>query len=569
MKNFSCTSLFLLICGLLLAVTAPASFATGLPEGMTKAEVIRLGEKMYRDGILPSGKVMEAFIRKDVEVDSTAFSCSSCHLRAGIGSVEGGVVTPPTNGFKLYKPYRRPPSLDDIPDRAGRYIYAKTVVERPAYTRETLAAALRFGTDPTGQIFNDVMPRYPLNERDMAILTAYLENLSAEPSPGADNNGFTFATIITDDVSKEDREAMLQALNGFIGQRNHQLQMYKDFLKFGYTPTEDMKYAFRQATLEIWELKGKPETWKTQLRSYNLQKPVFAILGGISNQEWKPIHEFCEEERLPCLFPITDFPVTTNSGWYTFYFDKGYAQEGEAVASYINRLERLIDGTEILQIVQDSPAGKALANGFSSKWAELERNPIKTISLTADQVNDDALFAKLVKENNPSILLIWADPGNMQGLSSLLRQKWGPEIAFMSSGYLGKKTATIPEEVRGKVYLSFPYRLTPYVGPKTGGFDSKVPILTTSKSFGERRISSRTSDLLQQSIQKGISLLYDNLYRDNLLDVMSMQMDLVARDYERLSFGPGQRYVSKGCYIMQLGPGEDPPLLARSEWVIH
>lgn len=46
-------------------------------------------------------------------------------------------------------------------------------------------------------------------------------------------------------------------------------------------------------------------------------------------------------------------------------------------------------------------------------------------------------------------------------------------------------------------------------------------------------------------------------------------MDLVVKDYERLSFGPGQRYVSKGCYIIQLGPGDDPPLLPRSEWVIH
>jgi len=50
---------------------------------------------------------------------------------------------------------------------------------------------------------------------------------------------------------------------------------------------------------------------------------------------------------------------------------------------------------------------------------------------------------------------------------------------------------------------------------------------------------------------------------------MSMSMDLVVKDYERLSFGPGQRYGSKGCYIIQLGPGAEPALLPRSEWVIH
>jgi len=39
--------------------------------------------------------------------------------------------------------------------------------------------------------------------------------------------------------------------------------------------------------------------------------------------------------------------------------------------------------------------------------------------------------------------------------------------------------------------------------------------------------------------------------------------------YERVSFGPGQRHVSKGCYIVQLGKGEKPLLVRRSEWVIQ
>ena len=75
--------------------------------------------------------------------------------------------------------------------------------------------------------------------------------------------------------------------------------------------------------------------------------------------------------------------------------------------------------------------------------------------------------------------------------------------------------------------------------------------------------------MLQQAISQGLNLINDNLYRDHLLDVMSMQMDVVVRDYERLSFGPGQRYASKGCYIIQLGPGEVPELIQKSDWVIY
>ena len=539
------------------------------PADLPHSEIMRLGERMYRDGILPSGKVMDAFIREDVAVDSSAFSCSSCHLRAGLGSFEGGVVTPPTTGKKLYKPYRRPPSLGDIPDQAGRYIYAKTVMERPAYTRESLAFAMRFGIDPAGQVFNDVMPRYPLSDSDMFILIRYLEALSSEPSPGASSREFRFATIITDDVSQEDRQALLRPLQFFIAKKNQQLDMYNDFLKFGYYPTIDMKYAFRNASLDVWELKGPPETWKSQLAAYYSKKPVFAVLGGISNGDWQPIHDFCEAERLPCLFPITDFPVVSETGWYTYYFNKGYSQEGEAVARYLNRLETISHETPILQIVQDSPVGRALTDGFQRGWNELERPAVTTLTLTASQLLDQAAMNKLLTKYKPAVLLLWADAALLPNLPSLIAQLPPQGVVFVSSGYLGKKTASIPEAARNRVYITYPYRLTPYVGVKDGGFDAKVPILTTYKDFGDRRITSRSITMLTQAILRGLNLLYDDLHRDHLFDVMSMQMDLTVRDYERFSFGPGQRYASKGCYIIQLGPGAEPALLPRSEWVIH
>lgn len=554
---------------ILLLCASPCQSETSLSPDISRVEILRLGERMYRDGILPSGEVMEAYIKDDVKVDSSAFSCSSCHLRSGLGSVEGGVITPPTNGTSLYKPYQRPPSLEDIPDKAGRYIYAKTVTKRPAYTRETLATALRFGKDPANQVFNDVMPRYPLNDKNMAILISYLEALSSEPSPGASNKEIFFATIITDEVSQEDRQALLAPLQSFISLKNQQVKMFNDFIKFGYTPTVDMKYAFRQASLDVWELKGPQETWKGQLAEYYKRKPVFAILGGISTKDWKPIHEFCEQEQLPCLFPITNFPVLSPPGWYTYYFNKGFAQEGEAVAHYLNRLEGISRDTPILQIIQDSPTGKALATGFQNSWDTFDRTAVTTITLTGSQIHDQSAMSAILKNSKAQVLILWADAEILPNLTTLISYLPSSGMIFVSSGYLGKNTTRIEETIRNKVYITYPYRLTPYVGPKTGGIDARVPILASSKDFGSRRIESRSTDVLKQAILNGVSLLNDNLYRDNLMDIMSMQMDIIVRDYERLSFGPGQRYVSKGCYIIQLGPGTEPELLPRSEWVVH
>ncbi len=547
----------------------PAPSALSAPTSLSKADILRLGERMYREGILPSGAPMPAFIHGDVEVDSSAFSCSSCHLRAGLGSFEGGVVTPPTTGNKLYKPYRRPPSLGDTADQAGRIIYAKTVVERPAYTHESLATALRFGTDPAGQTFNDVMPRYPLSDGDMSILISYLDSLSAESSPGASSNEFRFATIITDEVSQEDRQALLSTLQRFIAKKNQQMGMYNDYKRFGYAPTAEMKYAFRRASLDIWELKGPAENWRAQLSAYYSNKPVFAVLGGITYGAWRPIHEFCEAQRLPCLFPITDFPVISDNSWYTYYFNKGFAQEGETAARYLNRMESLTADTPILQIVQDSPTGRALASGFQTAWNELGRTEVTTLTLTAGQLHDRSALGSILTRHRHGVLLLWTDAGVLPDLPAMIESADAPAMVFVSSSYLGNKTSAIAETIRNRVYITYPYRLTPYVGPRTGGYDSKVPILASFRDFGDKRIESRSTTMLQQATLQGLNLINDNLYRDHLLDVMSMQMDVIVRDYERLSFGPGQRFASKGCYIIQLGPGTEPALLPRSEWVIH
>lgn len=570
MKHTGTHCLFSSLITLTLFLCATSLHAAPLPSPqLPRTEIMRLGEQMYRKGILPSGAAMPAFIRGDVEVDSSAFSCSSCHLRAGLGSYEGGVVTPPTTGTKLYKPYRRPPSMGDTADQAGRYIYAKTVQERPAYTRETLAHAMRFGVDPAGQTFNDVMPRYPLSDTDMSILISYLEALSQEPSAGASSSEFKFATIISDDVNPEDRQALLLPLQKFIAGKNQQLGMYNDFIKFGYSPTAEMQFAFRKATLDVWELKGPPETWRKQLAAYYAANPVFAVLSGISNSDWQPIHDFCESERLPCLFPITDFPVVSETGWYTYYFNKGYFQEGEAVARHLNRREMLTAQSSILQIVQESPAGKALAAGFTKGWNEVERTAVTTVTLSAGQLRDKDVLRKLIKQHTPEVLLLWTDADLLPALPQLIAALPSSGSVFLSSGYLGAQTTAIPEDIRSRTYITYPYRLKPFVGTKQGGFDAKVPILTTAKNFGDRRIASRSTTMLKQATLQGLNLIYDNLYRDHLLDVMSMQMDLTVLDYERFSFGPGQRYVSKGCYIIQLGPGADPALIPKSEWVIQ
>ena len=96
-----------------LLVRLPTSYGATDKPFPSLEETLKLGERMYREGILPSGEPMHAFVKGDLPVSGTAFTCGSCHLRARLGSIEGSVVTPPTNGPYLFKPFKRYSSPSD------------------------------------------------------------------------------------------------------------------------------------------------------------------------------------------------------------------------------------------------------------------------------------------------------------------------------------------------------------------------------------------------------------------------------------------------------------------------
>jgi hypothetical protein len=258
---------------LLLSVWPQYSYAEPAKPPFTPGEMLRLGERMYREGILPSGEPMQAYVKGDLPIPGTAFSCVSCHLRSGLGSVEGGVFTPPTNGNKLFQPFQ-------VLFKGLEQKYFPLPPRRPAYTNETLAEVIRSGTTPTGAVLNDVMPRYLLEDGDMALLLHYLKELSSNYSPGVSAAALHFATVITDEVSPENRDAMLAPLEQYIANKNNQAKAYKMQGNRSRQMAENMlvskELATRSMTLSRWVLKGPPSTWRKQLEEYNRREPAFA-----------------------------------------------------------------------------------------------------------------------------------------------------------------------------------------------------------------------------------------------------------------------------------------------------
>lgn len=559
-------------------------------------EIRQWGEKMYRDGLLPSGEPMTAIISGDVKVPGNAFSCVSCHLRSGIGSVEGQILSPPTNGLKLYNQYYQ---YDPIPQDYSKI--KKTMWEgrgpvkplsRPAYTDETLAHALRGGVNPVGRVLRSAMPRYMLDDRDMAVLIAYLKTLSSEISPGVDPlyKYIRFATIVAGDVPVDESKEMLATVSAIIDHHNKNAKTRNRRQNLG-TVTKDADFNYPMFTLSKWELHGPESTWRAQLEQYYRTEPVFAILGGISASGWQVMHDFSEQNKIPTLLPITDLPVISDTDWYTLYFNRGIYQEGDTTARYLSLNSDSAANGKVLQIVEDSELAKSAATGFSDAWRDLGHKLPESVFLPPGERISDVTLRKLIESAHPTDLVLWTSTGTIQTLKSLVGHKEQIKNVFVSSTLLRNELWSIPDGARSFTYASYPFRLDH--GKDIYTTNSKSWLQKRNIPITDKRISTRLFSLSNVLLEPFLVVKRDfnpnglgdglvimenqfetlmhvkrNYYRDYLFDVIGMFADKVSIDFERLSFGPGQRYASKGCYIVQLSSGAKPELIKKSDWVI-
>jgi len=536
----------------------------GMVAGVSREEALRLGERMYREGILPSGEPLKAIVKGDIPMTGNQFTCANCHQRSGFGSLEGTVRTPPINSAQLYAPLSK---FKGVPVSRRSALVRETELYRPAYTDETLARAMRTGLDPAGRQMSTTMPIYFLSDRDMDILVFYLKNLSTGSEAGVTDTALRFATVITGEVSTADREAMLAPLQYYISNWRISRQMEQSARAGGFVQEGEAR-ELRRLSLSVWELKGPAETWRAQLEEYYRKEPVFALLGGITTGEWAPVHKFCEDHKVPAIFPITDFPVISGSGGPTFYLSKGLYQEGEAAARFLHRKEDLLKEIPILQVFRNDRAGRILSKAFEETWTSLGHAAPENRVLAGGEAPAADFWKKLDEKSKHRVVLLWLDSSSFPALENLARSRSLPDVVVLSSSLLGNRLYSLPDKQRQSVYLTYPYSL-----PQ----DSRAYKANIETALKKNNIPITNPDItfkmysLFSMLTGPLSRMRTYVYRDYFIELLEATPDLsvIPVTYPRLSFGTGQRYASKGCYIVQLTDGPRPELVKRSEWIIQ
>jgi hypothetical protein len=516
------------------------AFATG-EQNLTEAELIEIGRRVYREGLQANTKPVRATVMGDIEVVGTQFTCINCHRRSGLGGEEGTKYVLATNGPLLYTPRQD--------------IYLK----RPAYTDQTLIEALALGENPMGKSFDPIMPVYDLPDLEMDGLIAYLKTLSNEYSPGMDENDIHIATVIDNSVSSLERNAMLDVIEEFFTVKNAGTRKEKRRAAHGPFYQEYRNKAYRNWVLHIWELKGPRDSWPEQLADYYHRQPVFAMFSGLVNTSWEPIHRFCEENQIPSLLPNTDLPVTgETANFYTLYYSKGLTLEVEVA---LEDIEKDSTGQTVLQSYRQGSSGAQAAQIFNSlrdpKLTTVHDLPFKDKTAAPN-------WATLIEEtrrNDADVLILWLSADELAKIIKPDTDSSFKDLRiYVSSSLLNGELAAIPAQLKQNASLLHPFNLP----------EKHATRFRRAEVWLKSRGIPLTSPLIQGQtffacllLSEGLMHIRRYFYRDYLMDMIdhTQRMEAYVTNYPRISFGPEQRYLAKGAYIIDLQSN-------KARWVV-
>ncbi len=411
--------------------------------GLPADEALRLGERMYREGILPSGEPMMALVSEDIEVDGTMFSCRSCRLRSGRGSLEGTVITLPTCGSWLYKPLvgreMRPQSEARLPDRLNPPPF------RQAYTDRLVGGAIWAGKDANGRELSWVMPRYKMSTRDMEIMVYYLKNLSAEFSPGVDDTTLRFATVVEPRASASPTATPCSRFSqAIVRDRNSQSRHDERRAQDGagstwrsctnfLSPLLARSLGARRRPVNLVRPSSRTTTARRRCSRCSAGSP--RVIGG-------PIHSFCraQSDTLPAADYRLSLWCPTPTGTRSSS-SKGYYQEGETAARFLGRMGRrckvtsrssrsLRDRRRRPRCWRPGFAAARSSRGMPARqgasWSESERSI------------DRAFWSRLVADNPGAVLALWLEPGEGGERSAApAAAEPRPPAVLVSSSFLG------------------------------------------------------------------------------------------------------------------------------------
>jgi hypothetical protein len=526
------------------------------------------GESIYREGRLASGAMVRAEQLGKV-MQGAAVACVNCHRRSGLGSYEGSVLVPPIIGPYLFR--ERAANAQDLTLPHVRGFTPNGY----AYTDETLATAIRKGVAGDGRFMNPLMPRYTLDDATLEELIAYLKILSTGPFPGVSDQVLEIATIVTSDAEPSEREAMLKVIEEYFRARNTAVASRIQGAQHAAAGATEYRAA-RHWHLQVWELSGAADTWEEQLRQRQSADPVFAVVSGLGRTTWAPVQSFCERNRLPCVFPNIDSPPASGQDDYSIYFSRGVLLEADLIFQGLSvKTAAGAPSGRIVQVYRSGDIGVDAAEALTRSAQELHLPVLNHVlppwpatsaaraMLAETQVRNE-LKAAVAELRPQDTLVLWLRPPD---ISSLGDDAPASVTIYLSGSMANLESAPLPAAWRGTVLMAYPYdppdrRRVRENFPHAWFRQHGIPLTAD-------RVQSNTY-LACSIVADVFDAMLDSYVPDFLIERLEMMVgnQLSTGFFPRLSLASGQRYASKGGYIIKFDPRDHARIVVEGDWVV-
>lgn len=536
---------------LLAGLSAPG------PAGAAPAD--GAGEAIYLKGVLRSGAPLQGTREAGgVGAEGADAACVACHQRSGLGSEEGRVSIPPIAGEYLFRARAHDSSQPVLP-------YVQTLRgDRAPYTDATLARAIREGLDAQGRPLGYLMPRFALGDEDMAALIGYLKALGPHQVPGVTDTLLHFATVVTPDADPLKRRAMLDVLERFVAEKNaFPLKPSPRMWTSGRTQySKSMYMANRHWQLHVWELTGPADTWRAQLDRHLAAEPVYALLSGLAGSHWEPVHAFCEQRGIPCLFPNAEVPVVAEGDFYPLYFSRGVLLEAQLVARALLGPDHRPEARAVEQVYRAGDSGEAAARALA---AQLEKQGLAVHStVLAAGAQGEGVAAALRKAARGQALVLWLRPAD---LAALGEAPAGAGAVYVSGLMGGLERSPLPASWRARALLTYPFDLPDGRGVRLeyplGWFSFRhIPLVAEQVQTDTYLACSLLADVLNR--------MADNFARPYLVEQLQAQLEhrLITGYYPRLSLASNQRFASKGGYVVRFRDPGGTAVVPQGGWIV-
>jgi hypothetical protein len=315
----------------------------------------------------------------------------------------------------------------------------------------------------------------------------------------------------------------------------------------------------RRWELHVWDLSGPADTWEAQLRARLAAEPVFAVISGLAGRNWAPVHRFCQQSRLPCLFPNADQPEVDERDFYAVYFSRGVFLEADLMAS---KLAGQGADAEVVQVYRTGDIGEAAAAAVQRSLQAAGRR-VRGVALQPQDAA--AQLAEALRGVAPqSALVLWLRPVDLAAL---------PEpppglLTTLTSALMGDfEHAPLPAAWRQQTLMAYPMdlpdaRKVRLTFPLTWLRINKIPVVAERVQVDTYVACGILSETLNDML--------DAFVRDYLIERVETMLGhrLSNGHYPRLSLAPGQRFASKGGYLVRFAEGQGTRVVAEGEWTV-